>query len=68
MKSTSFLAVAAQLVASFAVPAFAQTPLPEGATYSEDAKPLKSYAPVDNPGSTAFDVTDRAAIANLIYA
>ncbi len=67
MKPTLFLAVTAQLVASCAVPAFAQTPLPAGATYSEDAKPLKSYAPANNPGNTAFDVTDRAAIANLIY-
>jgi len=68
MKPTLFLAVTAQLVASCAVPAFAQTPLPAGATYSNDPKPLKSYAPVDNPGNTAFDVTDRAAIAKLIYA
>ncbi len=67
MKSTLFLTVTAQLLALVAFSAFAQTPLPDGATYSE-AKALKSYAPAGSPGNTAFDAADRAAIANLIYA
>jgi len=67
MKHIAIWAVAAQLLAFFAGSVLAAPPLPEGASVS-DAKALMSYAPEGNPGGTDFDVADRAAIENLIYA
>jgi ketosteroid isomerase-like protein len=60
-------AVAAQVLIFFAGSVLAAPPLPEGASVSDD-KALLSYAPGSNPGGTDFDVADRAAIENLIYA
>lgn len=67
MKHVAMWALAAQFLAVFAGPVLAAPALPEGASAS-DAKALLSYAPAGNPGGTDFDVADRAAIANLIYA
>lgn len=61
-------ASAALLLATLATPALAQTALPPGATLAPDVKALRSYQPVRPPGGTDFDATDRAAIANLLYA
>ncbi len=61
--------LAAALVAAFAVPSWAAEPaVPEGGTVAKDATALRTYAPTTNPGGTAFDVADRAAIENLIHA
>ena len=60
-------AVLAQVLIFFAGSVLAAPPLPEGASVS-DAKALLSYTPESNPGGTDFDVADRAAIENLIYA
>ena len=67
MKHIAVWAIAAHLVVFFAGSALADSSLPKGASAS-DAKPLLSYAPTANPGGTDFDVADRAAIENLIYA
>lgn len=67
MKRFVTLALVAPLVAFLSASAFAGPSLPEGASAS-NAKALLSYAPKSNPGGTDFDVADRAAIANLLYA
>ena len=67
MKHIAVWAIAAQFLAVVAGPVLAGPALPEGASES-DAKALLSYAPAGNPGGTDFDVADRAAIENLIYA
>lgn len=68
MKQLVFWALAAQLLVVPMVPALAQTDAPDGGTLAADVKPLRSYAPAANPGSTDFDVADRMAITNLISA
>ncbi|MEG6509974.1 nuclear transport factor 2 family protein [Methyloligella sp. 2.7D] len=42
--------------------------LPPGASLAPDVKPLRTYAPKENPGHGDFDAADRAAIENLLYA
>ena len=62
-------ALALQLFACLAGPAAAdETAIPQGASLAGDVAALRTYAPAGNPGGTDFDVADRAAIANLIYA
>ncbi|MBJ3774383.1 nuclear transport factor 2 family protein [Acuticoccus mangrovi] len=61
-------ALAAQLLLWPAAPVLAQTSPPEGASFASGVAALHTYAPTGNPGSTDFDVTDRAAITNLISA
>ncbi len=56
------------LVVSSAGMVLAQAAAPAGGTLAGDAKALRSYAPTTNPGQTNFNATDRAAIANQIYA
>ncbi|QPC43027.1 nuclear transport factor 2 family protein [Kaustia mangrovi] len=68
MRHIAVWGLAVQLIACPVGAVFAETALPEGATVASDAAPLRDYAPSTNPGSTDFDVADRAAIANLIYA
>lgn len=68
MKRIAFWALIAQLAASPAAPVFAETTAPEGGSLAENVKALRSYAPKTNPGRTDFSATDRAAIANQIYA
>lgn len=61
--------LAAIVVAILAAPSSAAEPaIPEGGTVAKDAAALRTYAPATNPGSTGFDVVDRAAIENLIHA
>lgn len=54
-------------VAFGASPSNAQS-LPPGASLAPEVKPLTSYALAENAGATDFDVADRMAIENLIYA
>lgn len=68
MKQLVFWTLAAALLAASASFASAQTTAPEGGSLAADVTALRSYAPGSNPGATDFDVADRAAIANLIYA
>ena len=68
MKQVALFIFAAFVAASSAGGAHAQAALPEGATLAPDTTGLHTYAPAGNPGATDFDATDRAAIANLIYA
>lgn len=66
LKRLVFLVVPFLVWSSAEAPA--QSDLPEGATLANEVTALRTYAPKSNPGATDFDVTDRAAIANLISA
>jgi len=68
MKALALRALALLLLAVAALPAAAQTIVPPGGALAKDVKALHTYAPSRNPGATSFEVADRAAIANLIYA
>jgi len=69
MKPTEFWALAVPLLAFVATPAAAaQVAVPQVTSPPGAVAALRSYAPARNPGGTDFDVADRAAIANLIYA
>ena len=61
-------ALAVLLLACPASGVLAQAAVPEGASLANDVTALRTYAPKSNPGATDFDVTDRAAIANLLAA
>lgn len=61
-------ALAAQLLLWPAVPALAQTALPEGASVAKGVSGLHAYAPPRSSGTTDFNVADRAAITNLLAA
>ena len=68
MKAFAIRALALLLLGVAGLPAAAETVLPPGAAPAEDARALHAYAPAGNPGATGFEVADRAAIVNLIYA
>lgn len=68
MRRIALAALIAYLAAALTGAAFAETAAPAGGTLAEDVKALRSYAPPTNPGQTNFNATDRAAIANQIYA
>jgi hypothetical protein len=66
MKQLAIRVVAAQLLIWSAGLALSQPAVPNGASLAKDVTALRTYAPGGNPGATDFDVTDRAAISNLI--
>jgi len=69
MKPTVFWTLAVPLLALPAGPAAAAPmAVPQVTGHAGAFTALRSYAPGRNPGETGFDVADRAAIANLIYA
>lgn len=61
--------LSAALILALTGPALAQSDTaPPGGTVDTTSKPLLAYAPTQNPGHMEFNVADRAAIENLIYA
>lgn len=61
-------AMMAPLLIAMAVPASAEPAIPPGGTLAKDVTALRTYAPSTYPGTTDFNVADRAAISNLIAA
>lgn len=68
MQKLPLSACVLSILGLLAVPAVAETPVPEGVTIAADAAPLLAFHPTANPGRTDFNAADRLAIENLINA